>query len=277
MSPSISMKKHVAVDLDEEAVLAEHVADGAALDAGEVDARAGKDAQKLIKGARTVLAGGAEEHFFAALRVRFLPPHEAQKAREVALFVGDVLLREHDALRFHVRADDARRMRVELFEAFRRRTGVKQLGVREVRMKVLRALADRLLVRIDALDRIAGNAFKHCKAMVDRKDELFDGEGRVGAFVQNAPLDGIFDGQNGKVRLPLLKGGDGGVKIGAEDDLPLSPRKAQGSELGIAPLGSETAIPRAHAFSAMSRMSRSVSSQPRQGSVMDCPKTISCF
>ena len=114
--------------------------------------------------------------------MRFLPPHEAQKAREVALFVGNILLREHDALRFHMRADNARRMRVELFEAFRRRTGVKQLGVREVRMKVLRALADRLLVRIDALDGIAGNAFKRCEAVVDRKDELFDGEGRVGTF-----------------------------------------------------------------------------------------------
>ena len=73
-------------------------------------------------------------------------------------------------------------MRVELFEALRRRTGVKQLGVREMRMKVLRALADRLFVRIDALDRIAGNAFKRCKAVVDRKDELFNGERRVGAF-----------------------------------------------------------------------------------------------
>ena len=49
-------------------------------------------------------------------------------------------------------------------------------------MKVLRTLADRLLVRIDALDRIAGNAFERCEAVVDRKDELFDGEGRVGAF-----------------------------------------------------------------------------------------------
>ena len=49
-------------------------------------------------------------------------------------------------------------------------------------MQVLRALADRLFVRIDALDRLAGNALERCKAMVDRKDELFYGEGRVGAF-----------------------------------------------------------------------------------------------
>ena len=119
--------------------------------------------------------------------------------------------------------------------------------------------------------------------MIDRKDELLDGKGRIGVLqkieiLQDAALDGIFDGQNGKVRLSLLQGRDGGVKVGTEDDLPLPVGKAQGGELGITPLGPQATVARgAHAFSAMSRTSRSVSSQPRQGSVMDCPNTMSCF
>ena len=54
--------------------------------------------------------------------------------------------------------------------------------MREVCMEVLHAVADRLLVRIDALERIPGYALERGEGVFDRKDEFFDGEGRVGAF-----------------------------------------------------------------------------------------------
>ena len=133
-------------------------------------------------------------------------------------------------------------MRVEQRKAVRRGAGGDALRLRKDGVEVVRALPERLFVRIDARDVGEFHPLLYGEAVVDGQAQLPDGAG-VARFqkveiLQNAPLNGVLDGDDGAVRAPFERVEHGG-KGGQQHDA-CAVREAARRKFRIAPRGAET-------------------------------------
>ena len=99
------------------------------------------------------------------------------------------------------------------------------------------------------------------------------------AIFQHAALNGIFDRDHGVLRLARNECAEHRGKTAQQQRFAVRAQRLC-RQVRIAPGGPQAAHLSAtvhYAFSAISRIRRSVSSQPRQGSVIDFPNTTSCF
>ena len=176
--------------------------------------------------------------------------------------------------------DDAGRLAVNQRKALRRRIGTNTLRLRKIGIEKFRTLTDCLFMRIDAANRAEFNALKRCQAMVNPNQRLRDGVYLLRLqqvkILQNAALNGIFEGNDARIRAFVNDRTEDSGIVRSQHTFVRRAQPARG-EFGITTHRTETRYFFCHyTFSAMSRMRRSVSSHPRQGSVMDLPNTISC-